>query len=283
MREDDRAAWRDELGINRSVLPDHQPGGCRCARGLHSAKLVLYSADFHEVEQLQHADGWNDAASLLAEGALLLQGAGAEFVVLCTDTMHRVAPDIESRIEIPLLHIADSTAHAIRAPDLSTIGLLGTRFTMEQDFYRGRLETNFGLSVHVPCPASRDLVHDVIYDALPGRHHGIVAELPRTSRHRAGRDGCPGHHSRLYRDQPACSARGCFCPVVRHDSTPRGSRSLLRARWSHRRSTWRRTRPWNSVARVTAAEFWHRPSLGRRSPAAPFRATQRRSVGRRRT
>jgi aspartate racemase len=144
--------------------------------GLHSAKLILYSVDFHEVEQLQHADRWNDAASLLAEGALLLQGAGAEFVVLCTNTMHRVAPDIESRIEIPLLHIADSTAHAIRAPDLSTIGLLGTRFTMEQDFYRGRLETNFGLSVHVPCPASRDLVHDVIYDEAC---RGVITESSR--------------------------------------------------------------------------------------------------------
>ena len=144
--------------------------------GLHSAKLLLYSVDFHEVEQLQHADRWNDAASILAEGALLLQGAGAEFVVLCTNTMHRVAPDIEARIQIPLLHIADPTALAIRASDLSTVGLLGTRFTMEQGFYRGRLETNFGLSVRVPSPASRDLVHDVIYGELC---RGVISESSR--------------------------------------------------------------------------------------------------------
>jgi len=144
--------------------------------GLHSAKLVLYSVDFQEVEQLQHADRWNEAGSLLAEGALFLQGAGAEFVVLCTNTMHRVAPDIEARIQIPLLHIADPTAHAIRASNLSTIGLLGTRFTMEQGFYRGRLETNFGLSVRVPSPASRDLVHDVIYGELC---RGVISESSR--------------------------------------------------------------------------------------------------------
>jgi aspartate racemase len=134
--------------------------------GLHSAKLLLYSVDFAEVERLQRADQWVEAGSLLADAALALQEAGAHFIVLCTNTMHRVAPDIEARIEIPLLHIADPTAQAIRRSGFSTLGLLGTRFTMEEDFYRGRLERKFGLAIHVPDAASRTLVHEVIYSEL---------------------------------------------------------------------------------------------------------------------
>jgi aspartate racemase len=113
---------------------------------------------------------------LLADAAIVLQDAGADFLVLCTNTMHRVVPDIEARIEIPLLHIADPTARALRASGCSTVGLLGTRFTMEQDFYRGRLESGFGLSVHVPEEASRKLVHEVIYSELC---RGIISESSR--------------------------------------------------------------------------------------------------------
>jgi aspartate racemase len=131
--------------------------------GLHSAKIILYSVDFDVVE-------------LLADAAIVLQDAGADFLVLCTNTMHRVVPDIEARIEIPLLHIADPTARALRASGCSTVGLLGTRFTMEQDFYRGRLESGFGLSVHVPEEASRKLVHEVIYSELC---RGIISESSR--------------------------------------------------------------------------------------------------------
>jgi len=144
--------------------------------GLHSAKLLLYSVDFAEIERLQHADQWIEAGSLLADAALTLQEAGAHFIVLCTNTMHRVAPDIEARIEIPLLHIADPTARAIQGCGFSTLGLLGTRFTMEQDFYRGRLERQFGLTVHVPDAASRTLVHEVIYSELC---RGVVSTSSR--------------------------------------------------------------------------------------------------------
>jgi aspartate racemase len=144
--------------------------------GLHSAKLLLYSVDFEEVERLQHADRWAEAGCLLADVAVLLQGAGADFLVLCTNTMHRVAPDIETRIQIPLLHIADPTAQAIQTSGFSTVGLLGTRFTMEQEFYRGRLESKFGLTVHVPEAPSRNLVHEVIYSELC---RGVISESSR--------------------------------------------------------------------------------------------------------
>jgi amino-acid racemase len=144
--------------------------------GLHSAKILLYSADFDEVERLQHADRWDEAGALLADAAHGLETAGADFLVLCTNTMHRVAEDIEARVQVPLLHIADATAQAIQAAGFSTVGLLGTSFTMEQDFYRGRLESRFGLTVHVPEAASRKLVHDVIYDELC---RGVVAEPSR--------------------------------------------------------------------------------------------------------
>jgi len=144
--------------------------------GLHSAKLLLYSVDFAEIERLQHADRWEEAGALLAEAAQRLERAGTDFLVLCTNTMHRVAEDIESRVRIPLLHIADPTAQAIRAAEFSTVGLLGTSFTMEQDFYRGRLESRFGLTVHVPEAPSRKLVHEVIYSELC---RGIISEASR--------------------------------------------------------------------------------------------------------
>ena len=146
--------------------------------GFHSAKILLHSVDFAEIERLQHADRWAEAGSLLAEAAMALEGAGADFLVICTNTMHRVAPEIEARVHVPLLHIADPTAEAIRAAGISTVGLLGTSFTMEQDFYRGRLQRKFGLTVHVPEPASRDLIHQVIYQELC---RGVISEPSRTS------------------------------------------------------------------------------------------------------
>jgi aspartate racemase len=156
--------------INRSV-------GERLG-GLHSAKIILYSVDFEDVERLQRGERWAEAGSLLSGAALALQGAGADFLVLCTNTMHRVAPDIEARVEIPLLHIADPTARALSASGISTVGLLGTRFTMEQNFYRGRLEREFGLSVRIPDSDSRELVHGIIYGELC---RGVIAESSRAS------------------------------------------------------------------------------------------------------
>ncbi|AGI23352.1 aspartate racemase [Pseudomonas sp. ATCC 13867] len=134
--------------------------------GLHSAKIVLYSVDFHEIERLQHAGDWDAAGRLLADAARSLRAAGADFLVLCTNTMHKVASAIEAAVDIPLLHIADPTAEAIRAAGVTTVGLLGTRFTMEQAFYKDRLQERFGLAVLTPSADERQVVHRIIYEEL---------------------------------------------------------------------------------------------------------------------
>ncbi len=134
--------------------------------GLHSAKIVLYSVDFAEIGRLQHQGEWAEAGALLADAARALERAGADFVVLCTNTMHKVAPAIEAAVKIPLLHIVDPTAAAIHNAGLHRVGLLGTRFTMEQDFYRGRFAAQHGIEVLVPEEDDRDLVHRVIYEEL---------------------------------------------------------------------------------------------------------------------
>lgn len=134
--------------------------------GLHSARLVLYSVDFAEIEQLQSAGRWAEAGRMLAQAAHALQAAGAQGLVLCTNTMHKVADAIASAVDLPLIHIADATALAVRSAGLQRVGLLGTRFTMEQDFYKARLQKAFGLDVLVPDPAGRDEVHRIIYQEL---------------------------------------------------------------------------------------------------------------------
>ena len=133
--------------------------------GLHSAKVILYSVDFHDIERLQHAGDWDAAGLMLAGAARALEQAGADFIVLCTNTMHKVAPAIEEAITIPLLHIADPTARQIRNDGHTKVGLLGTLFTMEQSFYRERLERQ-GLEVITPCPEDSATVHRIIYQEL---------------------------------------------------------------------------------------------------------------------
>lgn len=134
--------------------------------GLHSAKIILYSVDFADIEALQRSGDWDRAGELLAEAAVKLQAAGADCLVLCTNTMHKVAAVIETAVTIPLLHIADATAEAIQLAGLKKVALLGTRFTMEQDFYKKRLTESYGLEVLVPDEESRALVHQVIYQEL---------------------------------------------------------------------------------------------------------------------
>ncbi len=133
--------------------------------GLHSARLILNSVDFAEIESLQRRDQWSAAADCLSEAARSVERAGADFVVLCTNTMHRIAPEIEQALTIPLLHIADTTASELKRQGVSRVGLLGTRFTMEQPFYRERLMAS-GVDVLLPEPQQRALVHDVIYQEL---------------------------------------------------------------------------------------------------------------------
>lgn len=133
--------------------------------GLHSARLLLYSVDFQDIETLQQTGRWEDAADLLSEVARTLERAGADCVVLCTNTMHKVAPEIEAAVAVPLLHIADATATAIRKQGIRRVGLLGTRFTMEEDFYRARIEAH-GIETLVPETADREMIHAVIYEEL---------------------------------------------------------------------------------------------------------------------
>jgi aspartate racemase len=143
--------------------------------GVHSADLLIKSYDFATIEALQAAGDWDAAGELLAADATRLVTAGAELIVLCTNTMHRVSDVIEEAIDVPFVHLADATARAVKAKGLTTVGLLGTRFTMEQDFYRNRLESH-GLQVLTPSKEEQTIVHDVIYNEL------VKGELNRSSR-----------------------------------------------------------------------------------------------------
>ena len=134
--------------------------------GLHSAKILLHSVDFHEIEACQSRGDWKLAGDILAQAALGLQQAGAEGIVLCTNTMHKVADAIETACDVPFLHIADATGRAISQHSMSNVALLGTRYTMEQDFYRGRLQEEFGISTLIPEAADRQRINQIIFDEL---------------------------------------------------------------------------------------------------------------------
>lgn len=134
--------------------------------GLHSARLILYSVDFDDIERMQRSGDWDAAGRMLADAGCALEAGGAKFLVLCTNTMHKVSAAIEEATTIPLLHVTDATAQAIQAAGFRRIGLLGTRFTMEQDFYRNRLSFPHGVEVLVPEVNDRDVVHQVIYEEL---------------------------------------------------------------------------------------------------------------------
>ncbi len=144
--------------------------------GLHSAQNLMYSVDFAEIEKLQHTNDWVALTQAMIDAAKRLERGGADFLVICTNTMHRMAPEVSAAINIPLLHIADATAHTIKARHLQTVGLLGTRFTMEGDFYRGKLEKDHGVKVLIPDEPGCEIVHRIIYDELV---QGIIREESR--------------------------------------------------------------------------------------------------------
>jgi len=155
-------SWESTAGYYRSI----NEGVKNALGGLHSARIVLYSVDFAPVEKLQCAGDWEGTAGILSDAARRIQAAGADFLLICTNTMHKVAPQVEKSIEIPVLHIADATADILVANGIRKVGLLGTAFTMEHDFYKGRLARNYGMEVLVPGADDRKIVHNIIYQEL---------------------------------------------------------------------------------------------------------------------
>ena len=134
--------------------------------GLHSAKSIMYSVEFAEIETLQHQNRWDEAARIMISAAQSLEKGGADFAIICTNTMHKLYDDVQQNISIPMLHIADATAETITGQGIKKIALLGTRFTMVENFYKGRLVENYGLEVIIPVEEDMDIVHRVIYDEL---------------------------------------------------------------------------------------------------------------------
>jgi len=155
-------SWESTLGYYRAI----NEGVTKILGGLHSAKIIMYSVDFEPIEKLQHAGNWEGTARILSEAAQRIQAAGADFLLICTNTMHKVAPEIEAAIQIPLLHIADATAEILVNEGIKSVGLLGTAFTMEQEFYKGRLIDNYSLQVLVPNEDDIKFVHKIIYQEL---------------------------------------------------------------------------------------------------------------------
>jgi len=155
-------SWESTMGYYREI----NEGVKNALGGLHSAQIVMYSVDFEPIEKLQHEGDWDGTAKILSNAAQCVQSAGADFLLICTNTMHKVAPQIENSINIPLLHIADATAEVLVHEGVKTVGLLGTLFTMEEEFYKGRLRENYGLNVLVPDEKDRQIVHKIIYQEL---------------------------------------------------------------------------------------------------------------------
>jgi aspartate racemase len=181
-------SWESTLAYYRTI----NRATAAALGGLHSAPLVLDSLDLAEVARLQYAGDWDALGEWMAASARKLERAGADLLVLATNTMHKLAPQIEAATAVPLLHIADATADAARAHGIGAVGLIGTRFTMEQDFYRERLEAN-GLQVLIPPDAERQVVHDVIYDELcRGRFEEPAREAYRQTIARLAARGAEG-------------------------------------------------------------------------------------------
>lgn len=155
-------SWESTAGYYRAI----NEGVKRELGGLHSARIAMYSVDFEPIERLQHAGDWEGTATILVDAARRVEAAGADFLLIATNTMHKVAAQVEAAVRIPLVHIADATGEALMADGVRRVGLLGTAFTMEQEFYKGRLAERFGMDVIVPDRTDRAAVHGVIYHEL---------------------------------------------------------------------------------------------------------------------
>lgn len=166
-------SWESTVGYYRAI----NEGIKNKLGGLHSAQIAMVSVDFGPIEKLQHQGDWEGTALILIEAAKRIEAAGADFLLICTNTMHKVAPQIEQAITIPILHIADATAETLIKNNIKIVGLLGTAFTMEQDFYKGRLEEKYGLKVIIPNADDRKIVHNIIYNEL------CLGKIELTSKH----------------------------------------------------------------------------------------------------
>lgn len=155
-------SWESTLSYYKAI----NEGVKAALGGLNSAQICLYSVNFEPIEKKQHEGKWDETAQLLAQAAKSVEAGGADFLLICTNTMHKVAPEIEAQISIPILHIADATAKQLQQNGIERVGLLGTRFTMEQEFYKGRLQQQFGIDVLIPDAEQRQQVHRVIYEEL---------------------------------------------------------------------------------------------------------------------
>lgn len=155
-------SWESTLSYYKGI----NEGVKKSLGGLHSAKVALYSVDFAEIEQLQHQGEWDKTAEILSAAARSVEAGGADFFLICTNTMHKVAEAVEKSVAIPLVHIADATGELLVKDGIKRVGLLGTRFTMEQAFYKNRLSDKFGIDVVIPDEAEREIVHQVIYTEL---------------------------------------------------------------------------------------------------------------------
>ncbi|OED62752.1 aspartate/glutamate racemase [Vibrio tasmaniensis ZS-17] len=155
-------SWESTVSYYKSI----NEGVKAILGGLNSAKVCMYSVNFDEIEKLQHQGRWEETADILSDAALSVEKGGADFILICTNTMHKVVPEIEEKITIPILHIADTTAQKLLEQGVKKVGLLGTAFTMEQDFYKGRLTNKFGIDVVIPDESDRKQVHNIIYQEL---------------------------------------------------------------------------------------------------------------------
>lgn len=155
-------SWESSAGYYRMI----NEGVKEALGGLHSAQIAMYSVDFSPIEKLQHSGDWQGTAEILTKAAINIESAGADVLLICTNTMHKVAAQVEAAINIPLLHIADATAEVLVQQNIKTVGLIGTAFTMEQEFYKGRLSERYGLTVLTPDADDRAIIHNVIYKEL---------------------------------------------------------------------------------------------------------------------
>jgi len=155
-------SWESTVGYYRAI----NEGVRQQLGGLHSARIVMYSVDFDPIEKLQHSGDWQATGRILADSSRAIEAGGADFLLICTNTMHKVADQVEGAVHIPLLHIADATGDALVQDGVKKVGLLGTAFTMEETFYRGRLAEKFNLDVIIPDSEERQLVHDIIFQEL---------------------------------------------------------------------------------------------------------------------